>query len=267
MKMLNIACGDRYCEGWINIDFHADSNSVTKVNILGGLPFEDNSIDVIYSSHFLEHLSPVQAKFVLLETRRVLKSGGIIRVSVPDLENICVEYLKLLEEASQNRSLQSKYDFIVIELLDQLVRVNSGGEMARFFDLVVDSKNIELANYVLYRTGDELLNVGNLKKNNGITLAKVKNKILYFYLSVIRFLIPKNLRSLVLTNTSIGEKHQWMYDRLSMTNLLEGIGFNNVVIKSYDKSDIKEFDSYLLDMKEDGTPYKGVSSLYIEAYK
>ena len=52
-----------------------------------------------------------------------------------------------------------------------------------------------------------------------------------------------------------------------MRNLLEDIGFNDVSIKSFDTSNINNFNDYLLDMKEDGTPYKGVSSLYVEVYK
>ena len=66
MKMLNIACGDRFHEEWINIDFYATSNKVKTTNILNGLPYEDNSIDVIYSSHFIEHLSPDQSNFVFI---------------------------------------------------------------------------------------------------------------------------------------------------------------------------------------------------------
>jgi len=98
MKMLNIACGGRYHKDWVNIDFNAESNNVKKVNILGGLPFEDNSMDVVYSSHFLEHLSQEQADFVLKESQRVLKKDGIIRIVVPDLDICCI--LKMDKVAS-----------------------------------------------------------------------------------------------------------------------------------------------------------------------
>jgi len=62
MKMLNLACGCRYHTDWINTDFYKISDDVKAVNILKGLPFQNNMFDVAYCSHFLEHLSLGQAK-------------------------------------------------------------------------------------------------------------------------------------------------------------------------------------------------------------
>jgi predicted SAM-dependent methyltransferase len=267
MKKLNIACGGRYHKDWTNIDFHADTNLVKKVNILEGLPFDTNSFDVVYSSHFLEHLSTSQAKFVLKEANRILKKDGILRIVVPDLENLCKEYLQVLESIGNDEKLDKKYRWITIELLDQLVRVNGGGEMGRIFNEVTKTNDKDLADYILHRTGDELLAQKDTKTNRKITLNKIKNKFLYFYLQFVRFLIPKNLRDLIFIRTSVGERHQWMYDRYSLKSMLKELGFKNIEIKLYNTSEISGFNSYFLDMKEDGTPYKGVSSIYIEARK
>lgn len=57
------------------------------------LPFDDNSIDCIYSSHSLEHLYLEQAKNLLKESFRVLKPKGIIRIVVPDLKAFIKKYL------------------------------------------------------------------------------------------------------------------------------------------------------------------------------
>jgi SAM-dependent methyltransferase len=57
-----------------------------------GLPFPDHSIDYIYTSHTLEHFYPDVAQNLLLEAHRTLKSGGRIRVCVPDLEHAFVLY-------------------------------------------------------------------------------------------------------------------------------------------------------------------------------
>ncbi len=264
--MLNIACGGRYHKDWINIDFHAESNHVTKVNILGGLPLSDNSMDVVYSSHFLEHLSQDQANFVLKESYRILNKDGIIRIVVPDLEDVCKEYLRVLGLVSQNKKYEEEYQWITVELLDQLVRVNGGGKMGEIFSHIASTKNKKLADYVLIRTGDDLLKE-NQTKQRKITFDKVKNKLLYLYLKVVRLLIPKNLRDLIFVNTSVGEKHQWMYDRYSLTKKLSDLGFKNIEIKTFNESNIDNFNNYLLDIKDDGTPYKGASSLYIEAKK
>lgn len=267
MKMLNMACGTRYHKDWINIDFHANSKLVRKINILDVLPFEEDSFDVIYSSHFFEHISIIQAKSVLQEVHRILQPNGVLRIVVPDLENICKEYLKNLEEVSNDDKKDNKYDWIVIELLDQLVRMNRGGSMGKMFSSVSQSKDKELASYILHRTGDDLLNNNSPIQSRNITFSKIMNKSIYLYLKIIRFLVPKYLRDLVFINTSIGERHQWMYDRYSMTKLLNSLNFKNISVKSYNDSNIKNFNSYILDIKRDGSPYKGVSSLYIEATK
>ncbi len=62
-------------------------------NVLKGLPHSDNSVSAIYASHFLEHLPRRDALAFLGECYRVLRPGGIIRLVVPDLESLAVEYV------------------------------------------------------------------------------------------------------------------------------------------------------------------------------
>lgn len=76
-----------------------------KVNLLGTLPFADKSFDVAYSSHFLEHLTPQKALYILKEIKRILKPNGIVRLVVPDLENLASVYLSTL-----SRLVDSKVD-------------------------------------------------------------------------------------------------------------------------------------------------------------
>jgi predicted SAM-dependent methyltransferase len=270
MKLLNIACGQRYHKDWINIDFHSDSRFVKKMNILSGLPFESNSMDAVYCGHFLEHIDVEECKIVLSEIYRVLKPAGVIRVVVPDLENICREYLKILELALVNEDYLKKHEWITTELFDQMVRNVEGGKMKEIFNKVSIQQDVDLAGYIKERTGDELLAEGYKhlnKKNRKITIHKIINKMPYIYLKIIKFFIPKNLKTFVFNDTSIGEKHRWMYDRLSLKLLLEYSNFNCISAEKYNSSKIKNFNEYKLDINEDGTPYKGISSLYMEAIK
>lgn len=272
MKLLNIACGMRFHEDWINIDFSANSPLIRKTNILGGLPFDQASIDVAYSSHFLEHLAPEQAQALLNDVFRILKPGGILRVVVPDLENICREYLKKLDEVSENPVKEREYDWIVLELLDQLVRVQHGGRMGPVTKAAYARNDNELIEYIQRRLGKKEEQVhaslGGIGERLGrISLDKIRNKLLYTYLKFIRLMIPANLRNLVFCNTSIGERHQWMYDRFSMNRLLSNAGFIEIKVHQFNTSGIPNFNTYGLDMFPDGTPYKGNSSIYIEAVK
>lgn len=50
-----------------------------------GIPFPDNSLEGIYSSHFIEHLDYQTAIHYLKESYRVLKPGGVLRTICPDL--------------------------------------------------------------------------------------------------------------------------------------------------------------------------------------
>lgn len=52
-----------------------------------GIPLPDNSVDYLYSSHFLEHLDKQMGRYLLVECYRVLKPGGFVRIAVPDLEH------------------------------------------------------------------------------------------------------------------------------------------------------------------------------------
>ncbi|MFC3868140.1 hypothetical protein [Helicobacter equorum] len=100
-----------------------------------------------------------------------------------------------------------------------------------------------------------------------ITLDKISHKLLQFYLKILRFCIPKSLRDEVFISTSLGERHKWMYDRFSLTKLLHEVGFGNIQVCDYQTSQIKNFAFYCLDTNSDKTPYKGVSSLYMECQK
>lgn len=67
------------------------------------LPFNDDSIDFIYSSHLIEHMRKDEAKEVLGECFRVLKRGGLIRLVTPDLELIARNYIKEIEDIQNNK--------------------------------------------------------------------------------------------------------------------------------------------------------------------
>ncbi len=67
-------------------------------DVSNGLAFPDNSIDGIYASHLLEHLSRCKAEFFIRECYRVLRSAGIIRLVLPDLRSYIDEYVQMKKE-------------------------------------------------------------------------------------------------------------------------------------------------------------------------
>jgi len=122
---INVGCGTSPCErpGWENLDKAVNArirNVLGLRRVLGfvgllpgaeerwpkklrvldirkGLPYKDNSLLYVYSSHCFEHLYREQAMRFLQECYRVLKEGGVLRLAVPDLESYCREYMAGLE--------------------------------------------------------------------------------------------------------------------------------------------------------------------------
>jgi len=89
---LHIGCGKIALKGWINIDESELSSADLVWDVTQGLPFEANSCRLIYCEHFLEHVAIKRAAFFLKECRRVLKREGVMRIAMPDLEQLARKY-------------------------------------------------------------------------------------------------------------------------------------------------------------------------------
>jgi predicted SAM-dependent methyltransferase len=55
-------------------------------------PFESGSGEAVNSEHFIEHLDIEGARAYFAEAFRVLRPGGVIRTSTPDLEGVYAVY-------------------------------------------------------------------------------------------------------------------------------------------------------------------------------
>ena len=69
-------------DGWITLDMNDGCDLNWDLNY--GIPFPDNSIDIIYSSHVLEHFYYEDIIQLLKDCIRALKVGGVFSVSVPN---------------------------------------------------------------------------------------------------------------------------------------------------------------------------------------
>src|SRR5450631_925025 len=96
LRRLNLGCGHRFHPDWVNLDIVPQHPDVRKCDLSEGIPFPDQSFDVVYHSSMLEHFRREDARRLIEECRRVLKPGGIIRIATPGLERICELYLEVL---------------------------------------------------------------------------------------------------------------------------------------------------------------------------
>jgi predicted SAM-dependent methyltransferase len=249
-RLLNLGCGGHFHPAWINLDIVPAAPGVRQHDLRTRLPFKEGEMGAVYHSHVLEHLPHVQALPFLRECHRVLAPGGILRVVVPDLETIARLYLQYLEGSlAGNPQAAQRYDWIVLELLDQMVREQSGGEMLSYWQ----QNPMPMEEFVIQRCGSEVLRAIETLRQDKPKAAK----------PVFR---GSPSPSKVAEFRASGEIHRWMYDRHSLSVLVNQAGFRQAKVCAPDESQIPAFNSYLLDINADGTTRKP-DSLYLEAVK
>jgi SAM-dependent methyltransferase len=256
--LVNLGCGRRRHPDWTNCDLVPDGPDVIAVDITRGLPFDAATCDAVYASHVLEHVAVGEAHRFAAEIWRVLKPGGVVRLVVPDLEGIARAYLASLERAAHERSDESRqqHRWMTLELLDQLVRDSSGGLMRRWWSC----DPVPAREFLIERIGEEAA--------SGITaVAAARDAAGELPLTPDAIFRPAaaSPRAEVRFRAS-GERHRWMYDRVSLVSLLEGVGFRDVHPTVATTSRIRDFATACLDADEHGRPRKP-DSLYVEGVK
>lgn len=87
MSQLHIGCGKSYLSGFINVDT-AVHGKLDLICDARHLAFSDESFDLVYACHVLEHFPFRSLPEVLREWRRVIQPGGYLRLSVPDFNQL-----------------------------------------------------------------------------------------------------------------------------------------------------------------------------------
>ena len=109
---INIGGGKKHprIKGWQIVDLRETAD--IKLDITRQrLPFDENSVDIIFTSHTLEHIYPHDLDFILKEFYRVLTPGtGFLRISVPDIRKACQAYVNNDIKFFKNSELTYTYD-------------------------------------------------------------------------------------------------------------------------------------------------------------
>lgn len=263
---LNLGCGSVYLPEWTNVEFKSPDSSVIEHDLREPLPFRDSSFQVVYHSHVLEHLEPLEAAQLLEECHRVLAPGGILRMVVPDLESKARLYLEKLETVENNISPSAidDYDWSVIELLDQLVRRRSGGQMAEYL------RREPLPDYARKRLGDEVGRVRSV--NTSDQRPTLRSRILHRlkHLGTKIGMVLCDIRPeerAVAHFFRQGECHRWMYDRSSLRRVLECAGFRHINQVDANTSSIEDWDQSGRWLDAPDGKVRRPDSIYLEARK
>mgnify|MGYP000850611868 CR=1 FL=1 len=264
-KYLNLGCGSRYHPAWTNIDIVARGPEVLQHDVRRGIPLPDASCAVVYHTAVLEHLRRAEALSFMRECCRVLQPGGIVRVGVPDLEQLCLLYLEKLRAAmAGDVAAAADYEWIMLELYDQVARERSGGDMLAYL------RQVPLPNeaFVFARIGEEGRQIVERVRHPAsptspppppsslFTIwrrrlrrlpATLKARLLKLWLGA------EGLQALEIGRFRLGgEAHQWMYDRYSLARLLMQAGFQDPQVQSAHISQIPNWTSFQLDTLPDG---------------
>ena len=141
---LNLGSGpEQGSNGWTNIDLGGGADLAIDLTL--GIPFEDNSVSQIYTSHFLEHLSYDQINPLLLECLRVLIPGASMLICVPDSEAFIQAYVNddYIERPLNNGTMLRAPTFI-----------SQPGERIYTKALINTNSKIDWINYIAYSASE-----------------------------------------------------------------------------------------------------------------
>ena len=269
-NLLNLGCGTRVHAEWVNADLAPDSNDVVAVDLTGDLPFARQSFDAVYCSHVLEHLARPDAAALLGRILGLLRPGGILRVLVPDLQAVARSYLELLAQLERDPdSREAEYDWILLEMYDQVTRREPGGDMLRY---LADAPARSL-DFARSRIGAEALSWRDAAARPNSTPAGAWRR-LRRAISAARLRLAGAAAAAIGGSAArhafaegnfrqSGEVHRWMYDGYSLARALRRAGFVNVARQTASASRIADFARYRLDVDEKGAVRKP-DSLYME---
>jgi SAM-dependent methyltransferase len=268
-RSLNLGCGGRFHPAWVNLDLRPAHPSVSPHDVAEPLPFPDRSFDAVYHAHLLEHLPRERAAPLLRECFRVLKPGGIVRVVVPDLEQIAELYLRALDAAWDGDSeARRQHAWATLELYDQVVRDRPGGQMLAYLATATPDDvawhrlgaDGAVIRQHLGRAAPAPMLPSLLQRCQRLLRGGWRERLVRWLLGTEYDLLQRA------RFRHGGEIHHWMYDRLALREVLTAAGFERFHLAKAGESTIAGWADDQLDALPDGAPAKP-DSLYAEAVR
>ena len=147
---LHLGSGPRRVPGWLNVDIAKSNCDVDLCS--GSLPWRSSSFEVVVSQHFIEHVELEEELIPLLrELGRVLRPGGEIWLSCPDIEKLCRSYIDfrmtdLLEDRAKRWLAFSLGEVPTVHLINHLF--HQDGEHKNLFDFELLEWTLKQAGFV-----------------------------------------------------------------------------------------------------------------------
>mgnify|MGYP003154343660 CR=1 FL=1 len=221
-------------DGWLNLDkpcphYSSRQNSIDLPHDLmtfDPLGIRDNALTGAYTSHTIEHLSDAHVEHLFKEVHRILEVGGVFRITCPDIGRCHDAYIKNDKEYISNWLLNPRGH--------EAYRACGLGEQFLFI----------FASYISpYRK--HIIDAGHLgqvKKYcedeiTDIFKNKSREDALDFFTSECQKYAP------VLQSRHPGEHISW-WDYNKLNDLLKLIGFKNIELQTFNKSNYDVFKNF-----------------------
>ena len=117
---IQYACGPKLLNNWVNVDFYSTEIMRNRFGMTPDFvyyqadlrrrqPFPDNSFSYAFAEDFIEHLSQGDSILFLSECLRVLKQGGVLRLSFPGLEGVLKRHFSSAAYSELLKGIQDAY--------------------------------------------------------------------------------------------------------------------------------------------------------------
>ncbi len=263
LVLVNLGCGFRCHSAWNNLDLNSCRSGVVACNFLKGIPLTDRSADALYCAAVLEHLHRADADAFVADCFRVLKPGGVLRISVPDFEAQARLYLRLLEKLENGETqAEAQLEWMVIEMFDQFSRDKSGGAMAEFLskngqthrafiEERIGKEGTALIGRDLSSQSSSSSSRGN-RRAESIRFGSLGEKILRFLIRSKDIARDRELLEVGRFRIASGEVHRWAYSYATLAKLLESQGFTDIQRMPHGESRIPGWKDYHLEIDTSG---------------
>ena len=254
---LHCGCGDIYLgKNWLNTDLaklsdstgnESKSGAIALVNddyyylehdATAAFPLDNEVFDWIFAEHFIEHITTPQAVFWLKEAKRMLKPGGIIRLSTP---NLC------------------KYANVNYDARAAFFKEHH----SRCFSPVLEGEFRNIDNLSLEQIKSFVEGVSIIDPGMDVSYCQDIKRDLVFRNSVFERLVKLSSRPAFMINQIFYLfGHKWIYDLDEVALVAQKAGFEATDIheRGFRQGDVEEL--YTLDQ-----PIRDDESLYVEIYK
>ncbi len=250
-RFYNIGAGNFFHPYWTNIDFYSDwyykKRSFSGIHhdlmSLKELPIENDSAEIIYSSHTIEHISNSAAQKMFLEAYRALKNDGVLRITAP---NIDLDY-RALNDKDRN-------------YFNWTIKIHSNEKVMEKANLKMPLSQASLEQLFLFRFAANVTELHSDGAKERISDRELKNIFLEnSYEDALNYCVTKC--DFEIQSKYPGNHINW-WNPSKIKKMLEIAGFSKIFVSGYGQS----FSPVLRNVSFFDNTHPKVS-FYMEAFK